>query len=63
MCVLPENRADLEVFSPPYLSAGPRPTVTAAPAAMSYGSTFSVTTPDPPAVTSVALMRPGAVTP
>lgn len=52
----------MEVFSPPYLSAGPRPTVAAAPAAMSYGSTFNISSPDAAAITSVALMRPGAVT-
>ena len=52
----------MEVFSPPYLSAGPRPTLTAAPATMSYASTFTITTPDAPVIASVALMRPGSVT-
>ena len=52
----------MEVFSPPYLFAGPRPTVTAAPGTMSYASTFTITTPDAPGIASVALMRPGSVT-
>jgi hypothetical protein len=52
----------MEVFSPPYLSGGPRPSVTAVPTTMSYGSTFSISTPDAPGITSVALMRPGSVT-
>jgi hypothetical protein len=52
----------MEVFSPPYLSAGPRPSITTAPATMSYASTFNISTPDAQTITSVALMRPGSVT-
>jgi hypothetical protein len=52
----------MEVFSPPYLSQGPRPAVTAAPATMAYGSTLTITTPDAPSIASVALMRPCAMT-
>lgn len=35
-----------EIFSPPYLFRGPRPTITSAPAAVPLGSTFAVGTPD-----------------
>jgi hypothetical protein len=58
-----------EIFSPPYLFAkdgsgdlAPRPTVTSAPAAITYGSGFDVTTPDAASITKAALVRLGAVT-
>jgi hypothetical protein len=52
----------VEIFSPPYLFRGPRPTLTAAPAAIAYGQPFTVQTPDAAAITTAALLRPGAVT-
>jgi hypothetical protein len=52
----------LEVFSPPYLSRGPRPTITATPAHAAYGADFDVTTPDAARIASVALLRPCAMT-
>jgi hypothetical protein len=51
-----------ELYSPPYLFKGPRPTITSVPAETQYGSTFVVDTPDAAAITAVSLMRPGAVT-
>ena len=51
-----------ELFSPPYLFKGPRPAITSAPSAASYGSTFTVTTPDAADVRKVALLRAGSVT-
>jgi len=51
-----------EIFSPPYLFQGARPTVTFASATVSYGSTFSVITPDSADIVAVTLVRPGAVT-
>jgi hypothetical protein len=51
-----------QIFSPPYLSKGPRPTITAAPSTVSYGQAFSVTTPDAARIASVALVRFGATT-
>jgi hypothetical protein len=58
-----------EIFSPPYLFAkdgsgqlAPRPTVTSAPATITYGSAFDVTTPDAATITKAALVRLGAVT-
>jgi hypothetical protein len=56
-----------EVFTPPYLykkdgsgQLAPRPTVTAAPATVDYGTAFTIQTPD--TISKVGLMRLGAVT-
>ncbi len=38
--------ASVELFSPPYLFQGARPTISAAPASVGYGQTFFVGTPD-----------------
>jgi hypothetical protein len=52
----------VEVFWPPYLFAGPRPSVTPAQQEVGYGTTLAVTVPDAAAVASAALNRPGATT-
>jgi galactose oxidase len=51
-----------EIFSPPYLFKGSRPKITAAPATVSYGQTFSVATPNAGQVTAVRWIRLGSVT-
>jgi len=51
-----------EVYSPPYLFRGPRPTATSAPSAMTYGESFSVSTPDATTIERVALVSPSSVT-
>jgi hypothetical protein len=51
-----------EIYSPPYLFKGPRPVIASLPAEARYGQTFVVDTPDADAITSIALIRPGAVT-
>lgn len=51
-----------QIFSPPYLFKGPRPTVTSAPSNIGYGETFHISTPDVANVTKVSLLRLGAVT-
>ncbi|MEO3936409.1 galactose oxidase-like domain-containing protein [Dermatophilaceae bacterium Soc4.6] len=49
-----------EIYSPPYLFQGPRPTIIAAPSQAAHGSGFTIETPD---VNSRAvLMSPGAAT-
>lgn len=53
---------DAEIFSPPYLFRGSRPSLTSSPAAVQYGSTFTVTTPDAASIAKVTLVRPGSVT-
>ncbi len=51
-----------EFYSPPYLFKGPRPTITQAPAQISYGQNFFVATPDGATITSAVLMRTGSAT-
>ena len=51
-----------EIYSPPYLFKGTRPTISAAPALVQYGSSFAVTTSDSASIASVALIRTPSVT-
>jgi Domain of unknown function (DUF1929) len=52
----------LELFSPPYLFAGPRPEISSAPAAGSYGQDITIDSPTAGDIARVALIRLGAVT-
>jgi hypothetical protein len=56
------NQKTSQIFRPPYLFWGARPTITSAPAQITYGSSFEIFTPDAAAVTEVNLLRPGAST-
>ena len=56
------DRANLEFFSPPYLAKGPRPTISGAPAQVTYGQTFVVQTPEAGSIAKVNLVRLGAIT-
>jgi PKD repeat protein len=56
------GRLHAQVYSPPYLFKGARPTIASAPAIAGYGSTFTVGTPDAASIVSVALLRPSAST-
>lgn len=49
-----------QVYSPPYLFRGPQPKITAAPAQVAYGQSFSITTDR--AAVSAMLVAPGATT-
>ena len=40
------DQTNAEIYSPPYLFKGARPTISSAPATASYGSSFDVTTPN-----------------
>lgn len=51
-----------EIYSPPYLFRGARPTLTAAPANVTYGEQFTLTTPDAASITNVVWIRPGNTT-
>ena len=51
-----------QIYSPPYLFKGARPTITSAPASVAYGETFTVSTPDAADIVKVTWIRPGAVT-
>jgi PKD repeat protein len=55
-----ENNAEL--FSPPYLFKGARPTITNSPSSVSYGTTFTVTTPDAADISKVSLIHLGSTT-
>lgn len=46
-----------EIYSPPYLFRGPRPTISSAPSEVGYSSTFTVNTPDAASISSVSLIR------
>jgi galactose oxidase len=52
----------VEVYSPPYLFRGPRPTIQSSPQQISYNSSFSISTPDALDISKIALVRPAAVT-
>lgn len=57
----------MELYQPPYLfnqdgSVATRPTITSAPTSISYGSSFSVASPDSANISSAVLVRNGTVT-
>ena len=54
------NGANAEVFSPPYLFKGARPTITSAPTSVNYGQTTLIGTSD--AIAKVSWIRLSAVT-
>jgi hypothetical protein len=56
------NEKNHEIFSPPYLFKGARPTITSAPASVGYGATFSLATPNAAQVTDVRWIHIGSVT-
>jgi hypothetical protein len=56
------NEMSAEFYSPPYLFKGARPTITQAPAQITYGQNFFVQTPDGASISSAVLIRTGAVT-
>jgi Galactose oxidase-like, Early set domain/Fibronectin type III domain/Glyoxal oxidase N-terminus len=51
-----------QYYSPAYLSNGPRPSITAAPAGTTYGATIPLSTPDAASIASVNLVSLGADT-
>lgn len=57
-----DTHADAQLFSPPYLFRGPRPTFTGAPDAVFYGQTFDVMMPQPDKIAKVTWIRLGSVT-
>jgi galactose oxidase-like protein/glyoxal oxidase-like protein len=59
--VLPRE-LNAEIFSPPYLFRGTRPSITSAPGFVSYGQQFFVATPDAGRVVRATLVSPSSVT-
>ena len=49
------DQESMEIFAPPYLFKGPRPTITTAPSVLSYNQAFNVATPDAANIALVAL--------
>jgi hypothetical protein len=58
----PRDKFSGEIYSPPYLFRGPRPTITSAPATATYAASMFVATPDATAIASVSLIRTSSVT-
>jgi hypothetical protein len=56
------DEKNAEIFSPPYLFKGARPTITSAPSAVGYDEDFNVSTPDGASIAKVSLIRLGSVT-
>ena len=56
------NQENYEIFSPPYLFKGARPTVTSAPGTVQPGNQIFVGTPDAATIETVSLVRVGAMT-
>ena len=56
------NETRIEIYSPAYLFKGPRPTITAAPQAITHGQAFKIETPDAADIEDVALMHPMSTT-
>src|SRR5438874_12786465 len=54
--------ASAEIYSPPYLFKGSRPTITSAPASVGYGQSFFVGTPDATSISKVTLITLSSVT-
>jgi hypothetical protein len=48
---------DAEIYSPPYLFKGTRPTITSAPGVVSNGVPFTIVTPDAASITQVTLVK------
>ena len=56
------DQLNAETYSPPYLFAGPRPTISSAPARARLGRTLRVNTPDAAGIAKVSLIGLGSAT-
>jgi hypothetical protein len=56
------DELNAEIFSPPYLFRGPRPSLTAAPAEVAYGQPFFVASPDAETIAQATWIRLPSVT-
>jgi hypothetical protein len=52
----------IEIYSPEYLTRGPRPELTAAPGELAYGTTATITATSSTPIRNLSLVRPMAVT-
>ncbi len=53
---------DIEIYSPPYLFNGTRPSITQSPSVVPYGQSFVIQTPNAASIQSVSLIGQGTVT-
>ena len=51
------DQFNAEIYSPPYLFKGARPSISSVPDTVSYGSSFSVISPEISSIASIALMH------
>lgn len=58
----PNEELHLEVYSPPYLFRGPRPTIASAAPAWAYGSTVDIQSPQANDIRWASLIKSGATT-
>jgi hypothetical protein len=56
------HESRMEVYSPPYLFRGPRPTIASAPSVVTLPSTFDIGSPNAASIAAVALLRCGSST-
>lgn len=56
------NNTAIEIFDPPYLFGGARPTLTSSPSLVHHGQSFIIESPDASSIVKVVLVRPMAVT-
>ena len=56
------DQKNAEIFSPPYLFRGARPTINSAPTMLQYGQDFRILTADAGAIAKVSLIRLATVT-
>lgn len=56
------DQRSYQIYSPPYLFKGPRPTISSVPGSVQYGSTAFIGTPDATRIQSVSLIKTGSVT-
>jgi len=52
----------IDLYNPPYLFKGPRPTISSSPATVSFGQQFTIGTPDATSIVKVTMVKPMAVT-
>jgi Domain of unknown function (DUF1929) len=56
------DQKNAEYYSPPYLFQGARPSISSVPNPISYGTSFTVGTPNASGITKVSLIALGSVT-
>jgi hypothetical protein len=58
----PLDQENLEIFAPPYLFKGPRPSITSVPSQLVGNQAFTISTPDASRIAKVALIPVGNMT-